>query len=119
MNKTTLLKVMNHLGSKLLCLFAGLTSATYVIAEDIVPTLGDVAENMTETADEISQLIILLASVMGAIVCVASLYTMWRATKDEKERPVGAVVGLVVGGLLIAVPKILWVFFNTIMGIGV
>lgn len=80
-------------------------------------TLGAVGQNLAGAADDVAALIIILAGVMGAIVMLASLYTLWKSTRDDtgKERPIGAVIGMIVGGLLIGVPKIIWMFYNTIM----
>ena len=53
----------------------------------------------------------------GSFVVVAiSLYTLWKASKEEREKPRSAVVGLFIGGAMAAVGTIMWIMKNTVVG---
>lgn len=78
-------------------------------------TTSEIAENLSEAMDTGGHAIIVIAGVFGAIVVAVSLYTMYRATKDDRAKPIGAVVGLFVGGLMLGIPILLWIMFNTIL----
>ena len=69
-------------------------------------------------AGDLGWLIAHIAALMGLVIIGVSLYTLWKSSDDpsKKNTPQGALIGLLVGGLLIAVPEILWIIYNTILG---
>lgn len=78
--------------------------------------IADVATNVDDAAQVIATLVIQLVSLGGFVVVAISLYTLWRASKDEREKPMSAVVGLFIGGAMAAVGTIMWIMRNTIVG---
>jgi len=79
-------------------------------------TFSDVAENIDSTAQEGATLLISLVSIGGFVVVAISLYTLWKASKDEREKPMSAIVGLFIGGTMAAVGTVMWIMRNTIVG---
>ncbi len=63
-------------------------------------TFSNIAENIDNTAQEGATLLISLVSIGGFVVVAISLYTLWKASKDEREKPMSAIVGLFIGGLM-------------------
>ena len=55
-------------------------------------------------------------SIGGFVVVAISLYTLWKASKDEREKPLSAIVGLFIGGAMAAVGTIMWMMRNTVTG---
>ena len=79
-------------------------------------TFNDIATNIDGAAQTGASLLIQLVSLGGFVVVAVSLYTLWRASKDEREKPLSAVVGLFIGGAMAGVGTIMWMMRNTITG---
>jgi hypothetical protein len=76
----------------------------------------DIAGNIDDAAQTGATLFIQLVSIGGFIVVAISLYTLWAASKDEREKPLSAIVGLFIGGAMAAVGTIMWIMKNTVVG---
>lgn len=76
----------------------------------------DVASNIDDAAQTGASLFIQLVSIGGFVVVAISLYTLWKASKDEREKPMSAIVGLFIGGAMAAVGTIMWIMKNTVVG---
>lgn len=57
---------------------------------------------------------LLVLAFVGLIVTAMSIYTIYKASKEEREKPVSAIVGVFVGGALLAIPTIMWMSRNSI-----
>ena len=78
--------------------------------------LGDVTNNITTGSQQIAAMVIAIVAVLGFVIVALSLVQMHKASKDERESPKSAVVGLFVGGAMAAVGSIMWIMKNTIIG---
>ncbi|MFP3408550.1 hypothetical protein SB757_28480, partial [Pseudomonas sp. SIMBA_065] len=78
-------------------------------------TADDVMTNIDNTAQGGATLLISLVSIGGFVVVAISLYTLWKASKDEREKPMSAIVGLFIGGLMAAVGTVMWIMRNTVV----
>ena len=78
--------------------------------------LGDVAGNLNTASQQVATLIIQVVSVGGFVVVAISLYQLWKASKDEREAPMPAIVGLFIGGAMAAVGTIMWIMKATVTG---
>ena len=76
----------------------------------------DVAGNIDTAAQSAAGLLIQLVSIGGFVVVAISLYSLYKASKDEREKPMSAVVGLFIGGAMAAVATIMWIMRNTVIG---
>ena len=76
----------------------------------------DIATNLDDASQTGAALIIQLVAVGGYVVVALSLYGLYKASKDEREKPLPALVGLFIGGAMAAVGTILWVMKNTVIG---
>ena len=76
----------------------------------------DIAGNIDQAAQTGASLLIQLVSIGGFVVVAISLYTLWKASKDEREKPLSAIVGLFIGGAMAAVGTIMWMMRNTVTG---
>lgn len=76
----------------------------------------DIATNIDDAAQVGASLLIQLVSIGGFVVVAISLYTLYKSSKDEREKPLSAIVGLFIGGAMAAVGTIMWMMRNTITG---
>lgn len=74
-----------------------------------------VATNLDGAAQTGASLLISFVTLGGFVVVGLSLYTLWKASKDEREKPLPAIVGLFIGGAMAAVGSIMWIMKNTIV----
>ena len=79
-------------------------------------TFKDIAQNIDDAGQTGATLLITLVSIGGFVVVAISLYTLWRASKDEREKPLSAIVGLFIGGAMAGVGTIMWMMRNTVTG---
>lgn len=75
--------------------------------------LNDTMAKAGTVLDTSTSLLLLGAALVGAIITLVSLYTIYKAGKDEREKPVSAVIGIFVGGAFLAVPIIMWLTRNS------
>jgi len=75
-----------------------------------------IAGNIDDAAQTGAALLIQLVSIGGFVVVALSLYQLYKASKDEREQPTSAFVGLFIGGAMAAVGTIMWMMRNTIVG---
>jgi len=78
--------------------------------------LSDVAENAGGLLDSGVSLVMALAAFVGLVITVMSAYTIWKAGKDEREKPTSAIIGFFVGGAMLAIPAIMWLSRNSLFG---
>ena len=78
----------------------------------------DVATNLDGASQTMAALLIQFVSVGGFVVVAVSLYQLYKASKDEREKPMSAIVGLFIGGAMAAVGVIMWIMRNTVVGDG-
>lgn len=78
--------------------------------------IGDVMNNVNVASQQGASLLIQLCALAGFVVVAISLYTLWKASKDEREKPMSAVVGLFIGGAMAGVGSIMWIMKNTVTG---
>lgn len=76
----------------------------------------DVAQNMGRATDSGISLALIIFGFVGLIVTALSVYTIYKAGKDEREKPVGAIIGIFVGALMLAIPAVMWMTRNTVIG---
>ena len=108
----------------------------FVAAGAIVPSLGlaqvtpfdptanngkkldEVINNADTTTKQLAGLILAVLGVVGFVLIALSLWQMYKAGKEERESPKGAIVGLIVGGLLAGVTTVMWMIRNQLLGTG-
>lgn len=78
--------------------------------------VGDIMNNVNTASQQGASLLIQLCALGGFVVVALSLYQLWRASKDEREKPLSAVVGLFIGGAMAGVGTIMWIMKNTVTG---
>ena len=106
----------------MLALLAGALPAYAISKTDLTQDMAggkkfeDMAENIDNAGQVGATLIIGLVSIGGFVVVAISLYTLWRASKDERERPLSAIVGLFIGGAMAGVGIVMWMMRNTVVG---
>lgn len=78
---------------------------------------GDMADNLNDATQQGATLTIQIITVFGFVVVGISLYALWKASKEERESPMGAIVGLVIGGAMAGVGSVMWIMRNTVVGV--
>lgn len=76
--------------------------------------LDDMLNSAGKTGQSVLDFVIIIFTVVGVIVCGISLYALYQASKDEREKPKAAIVGLFVGGALTAVGLVTGYMANTV-----
>lgn len=76
----------------------------------------DMLTGGTNTMQRILDFVFVVCTVIGVILVAGSMYKLYEASKEEREKPKSAIVGLFVGGGLTAVGLITGYIANT-MGI--
>lgn len=105
-----------------LMLLAGVSPAFAISKTDLTQDMSggkkfdDIAGNIDQAGQTGATLLIGLVSIGGFVVVAISLYTLWRASKDEREKPLSAIVGLFIGGAMAGVGTIMWMMRNTVTG---
>lgn len=75
----------------------------------------NVMQKQTQTAQSALDLTLILAGLAGLVITVISLLVLYKASKEEgREKPMGAVWGLFIGGALTIVGLITGLFGNTL-----
>ena len=109
---------MKNAISRLYC--KGMASATLLLAgayarADLKPydltkdqsggkTFKDVANNVNDATALSTALFLNIMAFAGYIIIAICLFILYRASKDDgRERPLSAIVGLVMGGLMAAI----------------
>ena len=70
--------------------------------------------NGTNTVNNLTNFVLMLFAAAGIIIVGLSIFSMWKASKDERESPKGAIVGLIAGAAMTAVALIAGLIANTI-----
>ena len=76
----------------------------------------DVANNINSAAQTGTSLMLNLFTMGGFVIVGISLYTLYKASKEERDKPTPAIVGLFIGGAMAAVGSIAWIMKNTVIG---
>lgn len=80
-------------------------------------TFDDIADNVDKAGKSGAAMIIGLVAIGGYVVVAISLYSLWKASKDQREeKPLSAIVGLFIGGAMAGVGTIMWMMKNTVVG---
>lgn len=79
-------------------------------------TISTMAQNADTTRQTVTTVFLGFLALIGAVIVAVSLLSLRKAAQDEREKPTGAIVGLVIGGLLVAVPAIMWMVRNSLVG---
>lgn len=76
----------------------------------------DVLDNANTSAQTFTTFLLNLMTLLGFIVIGISLFSLWRASKEDgRERPMAAVIGLFMGGLMAGIGTIAWIIRNSLL----
>lgn len=104
---TVLAMEMAHAGSVSVTDFKNTSGAGNKRVDDMLISAG-------KTGQSVLDFVFIIFTVLGVIVVGMSLYQLYQASKDEREKPKSAIVGLFVGGALTAVGLITGYMANTV-----
>lgn len=77
----------------------------------------DVLDNANTSAQTFTTFLLNLMTLGGFIVIGISLFALWKASKEDgRERPLAAVIGLFMGGLMAGIGTIAWIIRNSLLG---
>jgi hypothetical protein len=78
----------------------------------------DVSANINSGLSTFKSLAIGFAAVAGTVLIATSLFNLYKASKDPSHqvKPMAGVVGLVIGGLLVAVSAVVGISSNSVVG---
>lgn len=79
-------------------------------------TYKDVANNVNDATSLSTALFLNIIAFVGYILIGICLWKLHSASKNDHEKPLSAIIGLVVGGLMAAVGTIAWIIRNTVVG---
>lgn len=68
-----------------------------------------------QTAQNTVDLWLVGSALVGVMVVTVCIWGLWKASKEERESPKGAIVGLVVGALMTMVPIVIGLTRNTVI----
>ena len=116
-------KLVTKIRNKTLLFFIGATSlvansAPVDLTQDTSggKKFSDVASNLSKETQYGAGLLIELCTLTGFCMVAVCLYQLWRAAKDEREKPLGSIAGLIIGGLMTSISGVLWLSKNTSLG---
>lgn len=78
--------------------------------------LDDVAQNVDRLAGNTYNTINTIAILLGVFLVAISLWGFYKSSKDERETPKSAIVGLIIGGMMTAVGIVTAMSANTTTG---
>jgi hypothetical protein len=78
----------------------------------------DVSANINSGLTTFKSLAIGFAAVAGTVLIANSLFNLYKASKDPSHqvKPIAGIVGLVIGGLLVAVSAVVGISSNSVVG---
>lgn len=91
---------------------AKLSHGEWMRSQQTTKDFSALATNFTEAADTGAALVFNLIAVLGFVLVAVGLYQLYKASKDEREKPLSAVIGIVVGGMMSAAGLIAWAIRN-------
>ncbi|MDK2124413.1 hypothetical protein [Parachitinimonas caeni] len=78
--------------------------------------LGSITGNLKTASNDIYDLLLTVAALVGFLIVGYSLYQLYKSSKDEREKPASAIVGLFIGGAMLGISTITVVMRNTVTG---
>jgi cytochrome bd-type quinol oxidase subunit 1 len=113
--KSLVLRACAFLSMLMAAPFAFAIASTNMTTSTTTKKFDDVATNIDTISQQSTTLLIQLFTLGGFVLVAISLYQIYKASKDEREKPTSAIVGLMVGGLLAAVGTVLWAMKNSLI----
>lgn len=72
----------------------------------------DLTAKGVATANNIANFVLVIASLAGLILCASSVWAIYKASKDDRESPKTAIVGIFVGAAMTIISIILGIVRN-------
>lgn len=79
-------------------------------------TYKDVANNVNDATSLSTALFLNIIAFAGYILIGICLWKLHSAAKNDHEKPLSAIIGLIVGALMAAIGTIAWIIRNTVVG---